>query len=78
MSKIEEKFGLGVHVRLMEEHLKEDESIARLSVLIYPLPAGALVLELGEHLQKAAHEFFLSKGLVEEEFTDLTHKGTIQ
>lgn len=68
----------GVHIRMIEELNVEFKDIARLTVLVYPLPAGALVVELGQHIQKATHEFLLAKGLVEEGATDLMPKGTIQ
>lgn len=68
----------GVHIQMMERLLKSDPTIARLEVAIFPLPAGELVKELGDHIQKAAHAFLLSKDMVQEVAIDMHAKGTIQ
>lgn len=80
MPKAENKLEIGLHVQMMEQRLEADNTIARLTMYVYPLPAGALVKELGDHLTKCTHEFFLAKNMVEEEGIDLLAeaKGTIQ
>jgi len=66
-----EALSTGVHVKCFVEHLEgSNDEVARLTVLVYPLPAD-ITEELAAKIQSTVNSLLAEKQLVSGEMTDI-------
>lgn len=68
----------GVKIRAIGQYLLSDPAQARITLTVNPVPAGDMETELGQYLIAAARSWLIEKGLVTEDYTDLTAQGPMQ